>query len=317
MKREKADRLNYMFVEQHRFNMNFVEFGKLSQKEKVDWTKEYILHIMSECDELLREMNWKVHRNEAPENIIISNLKEEIIDLMKYVLSISLVWDMDSYDLYEEFQRKSEVVQQRYKQEFELKAIKGNSIVGVDIDGILADYPFSFMEFVNKHLKRKITKEDLISYNLKECMGLTTEQYIEMKDLYRQSGEKRFIPLVDGAKEFLNFLNDFGYTVILLTARPYKKYKRIFADTQEWLKSNGLKYDSIIWDEEKDERLVREFGRNRISCFVEDSLSNANKISDLGITVYLLDKVYNQGNMNENVIRIKKLANIKEMVIGS
>lgn len=299
--------LERMFDEQKRFNTNFVDFKNISEPDKVKWTKEYILHILSECDELLRETNWKIHRQEAVDNIIKSNLQEEIIDLVKYIFSIAILWDMDAKALFEEFERKSQVVAQRYAQEYSLKKITSEQIVGVDIDGILADYPFSFMQFVNKKMKTNFKREQIRDYDLKNNLGLTTEQYIQIKDEYRQSGQKRFIPLVLGSVDLLKLLKSQGYTIILLTSRPYKKYKRIFADTQEWLKKHKLIYDAILYDEDKDVRLIKEFGGQKVKFFIEDVLSNANKISDLGVKVFLVDKPYNQGAEAANVIRVKDL----------
>ena len=109
----------------------------------------------------------------------------------------------------------------------------------------------------------------------------------------------------------LTWLREQGYKIMLLTARPYEQYKRIFADTMEWLESNNLPYDSIIFDEKKEERLIREFGKDRIEFFIDDVVGNANTISRLGAPCYLITRPYNVGKeLAEGVTRINKLEEV-------
>lgn len=138
---------------------------------------------------------------------------------------------------------------------------------------------------------------------------------MKLKDKYRQTGQKRFIPVCEGAKEMLTWLREQGYKIMLLTARPYKQYKRIFADTMEWLENNNLPYDSIIFDEKKEERLIKEFGKDRIEFFIDDVVDNANTISRLGVPYYLITRPYNVGKeLAEGVIRINKLEEVMKHV---
>lgn len=300
--------LQDIWDDQRRFNQNFIDFSRLDDKKRVEESKEYILHLISECDEFLRELAWKNHRKEDP-TIIRSNLKEEYIDMFKYWLSLGVLWQITPEEILEEYWRKSAVVEQRYKQEIQL-SFDGEKIAGIDIDGVLADYPGSFLTFVNQELGTNYKLEGVRQYDIGKALGLPRDLYEELKDKYRQSGYKKTIPVLPDAKEFLFQLQKEGYKIVLLTARPYKRYKRLFADTQEWLTDNGLVYDAILWDEDKCHRLIREFGLDNVSFFVEDHLGNANEIAREGVLVYLLDKPYNQGETQKGVYRIKELGQI-------
>lgn len=266
--------------------------------------------LMDEVYEMLRETSWKNHRKDKP-YMIESNMKEEWIDIFKYWLSIGLVWDFDPKDLIEEYFRKSEVVEQRYKQEKQLDFESGK-IAGIDIDGVLAKYPEHFLDFINREVGTDLKVEDLDDYNIYEALDMPKELTKKLKDKFRQTGEKRFIPVFDKAKDFLKTIKENGYHIVLLSARPYKKYKRIFADTKEWLEKNELVHDAILWDEDKCNRLIREFGDDSVKFFVEDNLENANDVSET-TKVYLIDRSYNQGEINKNVIRVDSYEQILRM----
>ena len=302
--------LNEIWKDQKEFNENFVNYENLDDKEKVKHTKEYALLMIDELMELIRETNWKDHRKDKP-NMVRSNLREEIIDVFKYWLSIGLIWDITIEELFEEYERKSAVVEQRYKQEKQLD-FESSKIAGVDIDGVLAAYPEHFIDFINRKVGTDLKAKDLKNYNIYEALDLPEKLLKDLKDEFRQTGEKRHIPVLDGAKEFLHDLKNSDFKIVLLSARPYKKYRRIFADTKEWLEKNELVHDAILWDEDKCNRLIREFGHENVQFFVEDNLENANSVSKTA-KVYLLNKTYNQGETTENVIRVDSLSEIKEL----
>lgn len=269
-----------------------------------------MLGLHSELDEVLDELNWKSHRN-VPGTIIRQNLLEECVDVFKFALSLFTTWGFTPEEVGDEFMRKSAVVEQRYAQELMLP--EDGRIVGVDIDGVLAEYAEAFCDWVwLKHMAvgaGAITPRhpDVNTLNLAEVLGLSGAEYIQLKREWRESGMKAHLPVVEGAKEFLSTLKEAGYTIVLLSARPYKEHKRIFSDTMEWLNTNGLEHDAILFDEHKNERLLREYGAERIEFFVEDNLEQANAIASCGVNVYLLDKPYNRGLTASGVVRIDDL----------
>jgi uncharacterized HAD superfamily protein len=304
----ELEELEKIWKDQKEFNKNFIDYENMIEKEKVEQLKEYSLMLIDEVMELVRETNWKAHRKDN-RYMINSNVKEELIDIFKYWLSIGLIWDLDVESFIEEYHRKSSVVEQRFKQEKQLN-FKSNKIVGVDIDGVLADYPGCFIEYINQKVGTNFKVENLTQYNIYEAIkDIPTNIMKELKHEFRKSGELKNVGVFPGAKVFLNTLRNKDYKIVLLSARPYKKYRRIFADTQEWLSENGLVHDAILWDEDKMDRLIREFGEDNVEFFIEDNLENANSISKT-TNVYLINKSYNKGKINENVIRVNSLKEV-------
>lgn len=305
------DKFLEMWAIQLGFNNKFFnkKLGKntneLTMDERIFWTKNHLLSIVKEAMEVLDEIpNWKEHRNEDTE-FIPSNLFEEIIDVNKFALGLAQLWGMDSDQFYEEFLRKSQVVDQRWAQEQELNTIdKNQKIVGIDIDGVLGMYHEWFTEYAKRVFGVPVDTFE----ELKEKLSAT--EYAKIKDAYRQSGWKANMPVKPGAVELTHKLKEAGYQIIILTARPYKKYTRIYPDTLEFLKKNDIKFDAIIWDEQKHFKIIKQFPS--MEFMIEDTPSIALEVAKAGYPVYVPEGPNNKGVEldHPNIYRIKSLEDL-------
>jgi len=289
--------LDEIWKRQIEFNSNLIDFDSLDMESQISLTKEFILYSIDEHMELARELDWKSFRKERRQDFVKSNVKEELIDIFKYWISLCLIWKLTPEDIIEEFNRKSEVVEQRYRQEWKLAKIDRETPCAIiDIDGVLADYRLGFVTFIQEQTGKLVPVDKITSYEMydqiTEIAKISHEKALDLKHQFRANGYKAKLPLVPGAREFCEKLKENGYQIILMSARPYKKYKRIMADTIYWLKDNSIPYDAILWDEKKDERIVREFPS--MAFVVEDSLASASGIASKGKKVYLRDTIYNR-----------------------
>ena len=308
-----SNELNEIWKNQIEFNKKFfeskgLELSHLSIEEQKEQTKQFVLHLIYETNEILGNFNWKMHRVQS-ERIILSNITEEIVDVFKYLLGICNIWGISDEEFYEEFIRKSKVVEQRFKQENKLEELKeSDKVIAIDIDGVLAMYPEYFINYVNIELGTEFT-------NLYEMQSsLKIDIYEDMKDRYRQSGVKRYIWPMPNCDRFTTRLKHTGYDIVLLSSRPYKTYSRIFADTIEWLGDNDIQYDTILWDEEKDLKLLKMIPNVRF--VIEDDASYADKISRTDCRVILIDNEYNQGYENSLVTRVNDLNEALNVIIA-
>jgi hypothetical protein len=139
------------------------------------------------------------------------------------------------------------------------------------------------------------------------------EKAYELKHIFRETGiESQGLEPIDKAAWYLEKAKEDGAYILLMTARPYKKYKRIMADTIGWLKRYGFRYDAILFDENKEERIIKEYAFARY--VVEDTLDNALRIAAKGIAVYLRDLSYNQGPVDDlPIFRFKDYEELKRM----
>lgn len=280
--------------------------SELSIDEKVAWTKNHLLSLVKEAMEVLDEIpNWKEHRNEETD-FIPTNLFEEIIDVNKFALGLAQIWEMTEDQFYEDFKRKSYVVDQRWAQEQELNSIdKDQKVVGIDIDGVLGMYHEWFTEYCKQIWGVAVDE----FHEIQDLVGI--DKYEEIKAAYRQSGWKAKMPAKPGAVEFTKALKEAGYQIIILTARPYKKYTRIYPDTLEFLRNNGIPFDAIIWDEQKHLKIIKQFPN--MEFMVEDTPEIAMEVAKAGYPVYMPtgenNKHFNEG-LHNNIYRISALLDL-------
>jgi FMN phosphatase YigB (HAD superfamily) len=274
---------------QHSFTKRFWETrGGLPKDEAALTiaTKDYLLHLMKEVTEVLDQISFKMHR--LPKDFVDrDNVLEEMIDCQKFLWGLMQIWDFSYEDFANELQRKSAVVEQRFTQERAMHDLKNDMCVLIDIDGILANYPYGFYAWYSTH---KFTTGEWKATNLyrakKECIALSIEEKENVKRLYRQSGAKAKLPVLPGAKELLDYLRTTELKIILLTNRPYAEHFRIYGDTIEWLKTNQLPYDAIIWARDKGFEAVKNF--KNICWAVDDKVENVQRLREAGITTVWL-----------------------------
>jgi hypothetical protein len=306
------DRLKEVFKIQKEFTNKFFEKQGLSLNEvmedkelKIKWNKEYVLALSKEVYEVLDEIDWKMHTSKNTEDIN-DNVLEECVDVLKYLFGIIQLNGFGVDDLYEKFIDKSKVVEAKFNQEEVMDRIKASDkqIAFIDIDGVLADWPGGFLEWAGykslAEFKSQVDKK---------------EQY-KIKSEYRTCGIKAKLKVLSGVESFMKKTCE-EYNVVLLTARPYKKYFRIYSDTIKWLADNNICYDAIVFDEEKEKYIINNFDTDKVAFCIDDDIQNANKLHDSGFKVFLrknlgiysqktLDRKLNEGikTINGNIIEV-------------
>ena len=306
------ERLKEIFEIQKLFTEKFFKKQGLSVNKvlkdkdlKVKWNKEYVLALSKEVYEVLDEIDWKMHTSKDTEDVN-DNVLEECVDVLKYLFGIIQLNGFSVDDLHQKFIDKSKVVEAKFNQEEVMDKIKASNkkIAFIDIDGVLADWPGGFLKWAGydslAQFKSQVNKK---------------EQY-RIKSEYRTCGIKGKLDVLDGAEEFMKKTCE-KYNVVLLTARPYKKYFRIYSDTLKWLKDNDICYDAIVFDEEKEKYIINNFDPNQVAFCLDDDINNANKLHDSGFKIFLkknlgiysqetLDKKLNEGIqiINGNILEV-------------
>lgn len=277
--------------------------------------------MISETNSLLEEINWKMHHKSTKE-VNRRELILEWIDVFKYWLSIGLLWDITEDEFLEYFKEKSDFVVQRYLQEFS-QTNPDQKVVICDIDGVLSDYPCTFLNFVKERYKED-TGHDLV-LPATEVDNLNLYDYLRdtispvdlkrYKKEYRQSGKIRDELVSPGSVEFLKELRKRNYRVVLLTSRPFSSYQNLQLDTFIWLTRNCLEFDDLICDTKKRDKIIKILENSEISFMIDDDpviVEGVRGISGLK-KVYLRDQSYNRKvEEDETVIRFHDFSEILE-----
>jgi uncharacterized HAD superfamily protein len=268
------------FEQQGKFTQEVLErLGSkfpLSDSDKIQCTKDYILHIVSECHDLLEQLDWKGYWSN-PDKLILSNIGIEIVDIQKFVWGLAKIWDMDYDKLLEMYDLKTAEVLHKWKQEKALHDLQDRDRVCViDIDGVLTPYPDCFYNWVKENYHVNIKKADTVIW----------EKY---KTLYRESGAKRSLPLITSSREALRKLHAKGYTIVLLTNRPTEKHKRIYSDTITWLSDCQIPYHYIFWASDKKILTIKDKCKG-IDFVVDDAPITCMEFKKCGIKAYQYGK---------------------------
>lgn len=183
-----------------------------------------------------------------------------------------------------------------------------NKFCVFDIDGILNYYPQTWLDFANERNVRfsgGLGKYDNLK-DLKE--NVSYAEYKRLKEEYRLSGVKAKLEVRESAKEVIDELKSIGYNVILISARPVTKYPDLYRQTKEWLQGNELQYDNLLFSSFKQYDVIKDYPD--IDFLVEDNRTIVNIMSKLGYNSLLLNNQYNDGKIEDKVVRIDNLKEV-------
>lgn len=154
----------------------------------------------------------------------------------------------------------------------------GQIVIGVDLDGVCADFYGRMREIAAEWFERPIDELPVeVTYGLPEWGVTTPEQYaslhrfaVTQRDLFTAS------PMIPGARRVLRKLSDEGYRIRIITHRLFISYfhDRAVLQTMEWLDGNGIPFWDLCFMKEKD-----QVGAD---VYVEDSPSNLERLRERG-----------------------------------
>jgi hypothetical protein len=155
-------------------------------------------------------------------------------------------------------------------------------IVALDVDGVMAKYHEAIVEFVINYTGLEpgpavpwpIVNTERIGGDFGDwvcfAFGLDRKVYREIKLAFRQGGQKRFMPLYEGAPELAAAALAEGAEVWVTTARPYLRLDNVDPDTREWLRRSEIAWDHMVYGEDKYEQLAQLVDPERVVAVLDD-----------------------------------------------
>ncbi len=302
------DKLDGIFNKQIETQNLFMDIENLSEKEKQELTESLLHHLYSEGYSLLDNLNWKLNKLKRKPPIL-SNVHIEIIDMAKYIFALAIIWGMSPEEFFNQFMLKSDVVEERY--ENERAQLKGERILAVDIDGVLADWFGGLLLYAEHHYERGFHQKYLDNHHISavKTYRLTKADEEELKTGFIESGGYRTLTSLGGQPTLLAAQRA-GYKVILLTSRPERRHRRVHGDTIDWLHTIGCPYDLIFFGSNKTDVISEDIEPGRITYLIEDRLDNAIAVAKHypETTVILINRPYNTNvsgdERYDNIIRV-------------
>lgn len=213
---------------------------QLTEEDRRMLTHRYIEALHSELVEALNCIPWKSHRYNQPAGT--ERLLEELIDVQKFLWGLMQVWGFSPGDVQRAFNTKSDIVERRFYQDHLLPSqLMNRNVAVVDIDGVVADWNNGFVNWVQENEPKLEPR----AYDKHVDPGLRQA----LKEKLYASGGMRGLPLMPGAIRAISKLQDAGYTIVWLTARPVSRHPRLEADTVAWLREHNLPTDYIYWSD--------------------------------------------------------------------
>lgn len=157
-------------------------------------------------------------------------------------------------------------------------------VVAIDIDGTLAPFHKHFLEFAERYLgvvRLHYGTDHIDVWNdydgsvrfrdwFCETYDIKVATWKDIKLAYRQGGMKRTMPSYVHGVALTHYVTSQGAELWLTTSRPAYRLDNIDPDTQEWCTRNGVKYDYLLYDDDKYERLAERVDPARVIAVLDD-----------------------------------------------
>ncbi len=261
-------------------------------EERTALTKEFVLHLISECDELLRAsgswtMHRKDHRLENPAQVLT-----ELTDIRKYWMSLCQLWRFSEAEMDEAYWRKSAAVRQRYTEEW-IQTYRGPCVI-LDLDNVVCDYLTGFVHWIaSTNLIHKIDAAVLLSalthrpYVDANTLNISLLEFQAIKHRFCTTGVFRSLPLMPGAKAFMDWCAE-RWKIVILTSRPIDRYPTLYDDTIAWLHDNDLPFDAVWWGSNKATKLISKDMQHYVQFVVDDDTRFVQQYASQGVKTYWL-----------------------------
>ncbi|MEM3915403.1 MAG: hypothetical protein QW572_00065 [Candidatus Nitrosocaldus sp.] len=175
--------------------------------------------------------------------------------------------------------------------------------IAVDVDGVLADIISVWLTYYNERHKLPLSKEQIQRWDFWKSIGYTAERFYE--ELAICWKEWLRVPAIeDGIANSIAMLRSLG-KVDIVSAQIAKDYVR------RWLEHNNIIYDDYV-------SVARGVDKADLAydAFIDDSPSNAERISSMGKLVLLYDQPWNRHlSDGRYIIRVKSIDGAKKVLM--
>lgn len=287
----KFDNLFKALARQKEFSDMFINSDALSDRDKEEITKTFVLSLHSEVGELGSAINFKDHRSQV-HPVDINKILYKSVDIFRYTLALLNLWEIDASKFVEACDDKDLFLHMRHEQSIHSRG--NRPVVIFDVDDVIAEFRITFNTWLNEKYGVNTDPNSPEYYN---TVGLV-KAGIEPEGVFREfisAGGFKTIPANKEIVKSMQELRDSGYWIHLLTARPSDNLK-CFYDSYSWLNEMNIPFDAIDFSGEKFRWLADQdfFNSGDLVCAIDDSSKHAAEYAKHGVEVIVPDKSYNK-----------------------
>jgi 5'(3')-deoxyribonucleotidase len=139
-----------------------------------------------------------------------------------------------------------------------------NKLIGIDVDGVLRDFPQAICNIWNKEYKTRLQPRDITHWDLRQ-----TFKGIKTPEFYYEHGEDLFLnsKMYINSAYYMHELKEAGHEMVIVTNQP-----RGLEDlTIKWLNNHKIPYDGIM--------ITKDKGLFKGDILVDDATINLNRFS--------------------------------------
>jgi len=281
-----------------------------SAEEKDRHTQELALCTHAEISSLINATNFKKHHGSL-EPLDTSKITYESVDVIRYILAILNLWDVDADTFEHAFSQKDLYLHTRKR--IDDKPWVGQPVIIFDIDDVLAEFRSGFCKWLgdNKNIYPDIESPEYYFIDAIKSSGINPEAIF--RDFVNEHGFARHLSTVDNAVKVTRELKRRGYWLHMLTARPEEDLI-CFYDTYQWLNEMGIHFDDLSFSSEKFRWCAQSkyYDSDSIEFAVDDSPKHAADYALHGIKCLVPKKSYNKNIWDDD--NIKTYDNIIELL---
>lgn len=283
-----------LFKEQLQLQQLWHDWSTLSESERNSLARELLLNLhegTTELHQMVDQSRYHVLKQQSQlDPYMLADAGVKVARLLVALLLLRGVTPM-------EFMRAWEAVDKRVKGKWKWQQdeLSVTEVLMCDLDGVVAMYAEGFNAWCrDRHglaLKGHINAPDLEP----------------IKDEFHSTGGFVGLEPVPGAVEVLNRWRQKSANrrLVMVTARPYKRYKQVYSDTIVWLRHYNVGYDHILFERDKSEA-VRQCQPANIIGHIEDRGKHALEVASTGVRVYKLPYATPEEQISHPLITLVK-----------
>ncbi len=272
----------------------------LTQEEIERCTQELALCAHAEISALVNATNYKPHHGKSIPKQSKASILFESVDVVRYMMAIMNTWGISADEFITAFQHKNTYLDMLNN--FNNNPWDGEKPVAViDIDDVLAEFRLGFSRWLNE-VHNIYPDIDCREYYFITALA---EADINPETIFEQYlADSGFLHLkpVEGAQKMICELQDRGYWVQFLTARP-KEELRCLYDTFSWINKNSFTPDAIGFSTEKFRWCAKSeyYDKGKIAFAIDDSPKHAKEYANHGIKCFVPRKSYNENLEHKDI----------------